>query len=428
MTPSLEMARQALIYTLPLYEMARMRASGSPRKSGHGVYADPSGGPQSLARWVNVFSHSRRLLDARDRRVVTPNHDTLYTNAWLDLSDGPLLVHTPDTGTRYYVLGLIDFYTNPFAHLGTRSHGNRAHTFFLHGPGWQGTPPPGVQVVPCPTPHVWVLGRILAHPDEPLAPVHALQDAFRISTPDGQNAQRVHIGLVQPQAVPGDAAEFVRVVNHELTHNPPPPDDWPLLASWQELGLGPGLPVPDDLQVLQAALTQVLAELDAPIASDLQGGWQSAVRIKDSFGQDWLTRARVARSYIGILGIQEVLYLMAFRSSDGQELDGRRRYRIRFGPGQLPEVDAFWSLTLYRKADYLFYDHPLRRYAIGDRTDGLRLQDDGSLCLDIGHHAPDQVHNWLPAPAEPFYLTLRLYLPGPSHLEQTCVYPEIEAL
>lgn len=422
------LARQALIYTLPLYEMARMRAASSARKSARGELADPAGGPESLARWVNLFSHSRRLLDARDRRVVTPNHDTLYTNAWLDLSQGPLLVHTPDTGSRYYVLGLIDFYTNPFAHLGTRSHGNRAHTFFLHAPGWQGSPPEGVQVVACPTPHVWVLGRILALPHEALAPVHALQDAFRITTPDGQDAQRVHRGVVQPQALPGDAAEWVRVVNHELAHNPPPPQDQALVATWRSLGLGPGLPVPQDVQVLQSALTQVLAELDAPLDADLQGGWQAAVRIHESFGQDWLTRARVARSYIGILGAQEVLYLMAFRGSDGQVLDGRRRYRIRFAPGQQPQVGAFWSLTLYRKADYLFYDHPLQRYAIGDRTEGLRLDSDGSLCLDIGHQAPEPTHNWLPAPPEPFYLALRLYLPAAVHQRPDWVYPPIEAL
>lgn len=127
------LAREAILYALPVYEMARMRATSSPRKNAEGIFADINGGPESLYRWVNLFSHSRQLLNAKDRRVVTPNNDTLYTNAWLDLSDGPLLINTPDTGNRYYVLGLIDHYTNPFSHLGTRTTGNSAHTFFCMG-------------------------------------------------------------------------------------------------------------------------------------------------------------------------------------------------------------------------------------------------------------------------------------------------------
>jgi hypothetical protein len=123
-----DLAREAILYSLPLYETARMQAASSPRKNTQGQFADPQGGPESTRRWANVFSHTRQLLNAKDRRVVTPNNDTLYTSTWIDLSGGPLLLHTPDTGERYYVLGLLDFYTNPFAHLGTRLNGNAAHT------------------------------------------------------------------------------------------------------------------------------------------------------------------------------------------------------------------------------------------------------------------------------------------------------------
>ena len=111
----LALAKEAIIYTLPLYEMARMQSASSPRRNAAGVFADPAGGPESTLRWANLFSHTRHLLGPADRRVVTPNNDTLYTNAWLDLTQGPLLLHAPDTGARYYVLGFLDFYTNPFA-------------------------------------------------------------------------------------------------------------------------------------------------------------------------------------------------------------------------------------------------------------------------------------------------------------------------
>ena len=420
------LARRAIVYALPVYEMARMRSSSTLRKTPAGEYADAQGGPESLRRWINLFSHSRRLLNASDRRVVTPNNDTLYTNAWLDLSHGPLLIHTPDTGSRYYVLGLIDLYTNPFAHLGTRTTGNTAQTFWVHGPHWQAQVPEGCTPVACPTHSAWVLGRILAHADEDMTPVHALQDAFAITTTDGQPAQRVVECSVQPQALPNDAATFVRVVNYELGLNPPPHADAAELQAWAPLGIGPGMAVPTDLQLLQQALTDTLQEIDTPTDADLQGGWKAAVEVHNNFNGEWLTRARVARAYIGILGAQEVLYLLAFRDSKGQVLNGLRSYQLRFPPGGLPQVGAFWSLTLYRKADYLFYDHPEQRFAIGDRTPGLCHDTDGGLTLHISHLTPAQPENWLPAPAEPFYLALRLYLPGRVHEEHQYTYPAIE--
>jgi len=426
MTDLKSLARQAIVYALPVYEMARMRSSSSLRKIPNGAYADTQGGPESLKRWINLFSHSRRLLNASDRRVVTPNNDTLYTNAWLDLSAGPLCIHTPDTGSRYYVLGLIDMYTNPFAHLGTRTTGNAAHKFWLHGPQWQGDAPAGYTAVSCPTDSVWVLGRILAHTDEDMAPVHALQDAFSITTPDGQPAQRVYECSLQPQALPSDAATFVRVVNHEMAINPPPMADAAELQAWAALEIGPGLQVPTDLGLLQQALSETLQELDTPTEADLQGGWKAAVEVQDNFHGDWLTRARVARAYIGILGTQEVLYLLAFRDSKGQILNGQRSYKLRFAHGGLPQVDAFWSLSLYRKADYMFYDHPEQRFAIGDRTEGLHYDADGGLTILIGHARPTHPNNWLPAPAEAFYLALRLYLPQEVHQIKKFNYPQIE--
>ena len=422
-----DLAREAILYTLPLYETARMQAASSPRKNTEGLFADPAGGPESKRRWANVFSHTRQLLNAKDRRVVTPNTDTLYTSTWIDLSDGPLLLHTPDTGERYYVLGLLDFYTNPFAHLGTRLNGNAAHTFFLHGPGWQGTPPAGTLPIECATPTVWLIGRILALPHEDLAPVHALQDAFRLTTLQGEPAARIVTCSLHGQDKLGDAATFVQVVNRQLAINPPPADETSDLARFAVLGIGAGLDSSQaDLPLFQQTLTEILSELDAPASSDLEGGWNASVEVTDHYGRDWFTRARVARCYIGLLGTQEVIYQMAHRDSQGRPLDGRHRYRLRFAPGGLPQVDAFWSLSLYRKSDYLFVDNPLQRYAIGDRTAGLCTDTDGGLTIWLGHTSPPQTSNWLPAPADTFYVALRLYLPREVHQNGHYNYPLIE--
>src|SRR5687767_4945391 len=119
---SAALMRDAILYTLPLYEMARMRAMTCPRRDAAGTFAGTS--PDSTLRWVNHFIHTRQLLGPQHRQVVTPNNDTLYSNAWLDLSQGPLSITVPASGDRYYVLGLLDFYTNPFGYIGTRTTGN----------------------------------------------------------------------------------------------------------------------------------------------------------------------------------------------------------------------------------------------------------------------------------------------------------------
>lgn len=423
------LARDAVIQTLPLYEMARMRAASSPRRNAQGAFADPSpvAGPDSSWRWVNLFSHTRHLLGPADRRVVTPNNDTLYTNAWLDLSRGPLLMHLPDTRGRYYVLGFLDFWTNPFAYAGSRSTGTAARTLFVHGPRWQGTPPAGTTVIAAPTDHVWVLGRILASADEDLVPVHAMQDAFRIeraAAPGVPFAGEPIDAAMSARDMPGDAATYVRVVNRELALNPPSADEAPEIARLAPLGLGDARVEPA-LTAIGGALAAVLAELDRPAPSDLGGGWNMPVWVSQHYGRDWRGRALVARGYIGALGIEEAMYPMADVDSAGTVLDGRHTYVLRFPPGGWPRVGAFWSLTMYRKADYMLVENPIDRYSIGDRTADLKPDADGALSIVMAHARPADAANWLPAPAEPFYVTLRLYLPDAVHLGKRFVYPPI---
>ena len=429
------LARAAVVYTLPLYEMTRMLAASSVRRNAAGRVADPDpqAGPESTWRWVNLFGHTRRLLGPADRRVVTPNNDTLYTNAWLDLSEGPLLIHTPDTGSRYYVLGFLDFWTNPFFHAGTRVTGNRANTLFVHGPRWQGTVPQGMVAIAAPTDHVWVLGRVLADAHEDLAAVHALQDRFtvrRADTPDTPCEGKALQVPLRAQDVPRDGATFVRVVNAMLLCDPPPQDQSALLASFAPVGIGPGLSLPADMARMDRAIAEVLGELDLTTGGgERQGGWSLPVRLGSSFGTDWRLRAWVARGYIGGLANDEAMYVMAEVDADGTVLDGRNRYLLRFAPEGLPQVGAFWSLTMYRKSDYLLVDNPIQRYSIGDRTPGLHRDADGGLTIEMSAQPPlDARANWLPAPEGVFYLALRLYLPGQVHVERRFVYPPIRCL
>ena len=409
-SPGLE---QQVIQTLPLFEMARMRAANTQRKHVEQGYAGDH--PASGMRWVNQFTHTRRLRSPADTEVVTPNNDTLFTNAWLDLSQGPLVIDVPAMGERYWVLGFLDAWTNPWAYAGRRTTGGEAQRLFVHGPAWSGTVPDGMHVISSPSQDVWIIGRILvdAEPGD-LDQVHTLQDQFKILRLDGTPAlSRIDALFSEPQADAPAAGEYLRVLNIMLRRNPPESP----LVHW-----------PPSKEALQPMLNQVYADLrDVAQNSELGGGWTTAVKVRESFGSDFLTRARVARNWIGTLGMDEAMYIMAEVDAEGQPLRGEHSYTLRFPQGGLPDVGAFWSITLYARSNCLLVANPIGRHSIGDRTPGLRLDVDGGLTIDIAAEDPGEGKNWLPAPADDgFYLTLRLYQPGPAHLDGSFQYPAVD--
>ena len=222
-----------------------------------------------------------------------------------------------------------------------------------------------------------------------------------------------------------DAAEYRAVVEAAWARNPAPRDDTAAQPLWREA-------VAAGDAALQQALADVCDELrQSAQASDLGGGWNVPVTIRTHWGEQIALRARVARNLIGALGIEEAMYPVAEVDAQGQALDGAHRYELRFAPGAAPQVDAFWSLTMYRKSDCLLVDNPIDRYSIGDRTPGLRWDADGGLRIAIQHDEPADPAaraNWLPAPREPFYVALRLYQPRQAHLDFTFTYPPVTRL
>ena len=430
------LAQEAVLYAWPLYEMARMRAATSPKRTEAGAQA-PEG-----QRWCNTFVHARQLLRAGGSRVVTPNNDTLYTNTWLDLGAGPLVIDVPDTAGRYYVLGLLDFYTNPFAHIGQRLTGTAARSFVITPPGWQGQLPaaldaPGARIE-APTRWLWVIGRILVDGPQDVAAVNHLQDGFAVRP----LADWVMGRLAAPLAfdpgfdpkTPLTADHFAAQVNAALRENPPPPAQASDVAHLSATGIGPGAGPLDAAQraALQAALDGVLPQLrGAQIGQQQASGWSCLPLIEGHFGRDYRMRAAIALKYIGMLESREATYPMAWHDAQGRALDGTHRYRLRFAPDALPPVDAFWSITLYDARDYMLVDNPIDRYAIGDRTPGLRPDADGGLTLHIQHDQPaaaDEQANWLPAPMGNFYLCLRAYVPREELLDGRYEVPPISRL
>jgi hypothetical protein len=417
LSPASAAAHAAVLQTLPVFEMMRMRAATTARR--HPTLGFASADRDSRMRWVNQFTHTHRKLGPDDREVVSPNNDTVYSNAWLDLSQGPVLIATPDLGERYWVLGLLDAWTNPFAYVGRRTTGNRPQRTLVHGPGWQGEVPAGVtQVIAAPGQDVWLIGRILVDDDAAdIEHVRGLQAQIVARRLDGSDAaMRVDTRLDgRSDAVPAPAL-YRAIVDEALARNPVPQGE---TLAW-----------PVEADALAAQLPIVFEELrrqEQPHA--LGNGWALQVAVRDHWGGDLATRARIARNFIGALGIEEAMYPVAEADADGEPLHGSRAYELRFAPGQGLRVGAFWSRTMYRRRDCLFVANPIARYSIGDRTPGLQLEADGSLAIRLQADDPGAGHNWLPAPRdEPFYVVLRLYQPQADHLEYRYAYPPLRRL
>ena len=409
-----ELIGRAVEYGFPVFETARLAYA----------FAYDPGNPRRVP--VNRFSHRRTLTDHRHRLVTTPNHDTLYSSAVLDLSAGPVTLTVPEFGDRYYSVAFLDAYTNAFAYVGTRVTGGHGGVYRIAGPGWLDEAPPGATVIRAPGDHISAHIRILTDGISDYPEVHALQDGCRLTGPLPSRPS-----LIRP--IPADGENFLAVVNQVLREDPPPHADAPVLADLSQVGIGHS-----DLSARQlqwwrdhfaaARANLIAASKDIGICRE---GWQYPPPAIGNFGTDYRTRARIAISGIVANIAAESVYAIARTDAAGRPLSDRHRYRFRLAPGT-PPVDGFWSLAIYEIAadgGLFFSDNALNRYAVGSRTPGMHREHDEGLVILIQKDQPDTgPDNWLPAPAGNFALVLRAYLPRPVLLDGGFGYAGIERL
>jgi hypothetical protein len=405
----------AYVYGLPVYEIARLRWQAQ---------YDPA---LPLHLPSNVIFHRRFLSNATSREVTAPNNDTLYSLAFLDLRAGPLRIEVPDMADRYYSIAFVDAYTNDFGYIGRRATGTRAGSFAIVGPGASASAT-GAPVIQAPTPTGVLIVRILTRGADELDAVHRLQDAI-VLTPRGLPPAQP-----PPPAPVADSGEgFVAVVNRALTDNPPPAADAPTLAHLATVGIGPSAPPLDGdaRRAWNERFVEVQRSLAnaAARATRLINGWAYPPNDVGRFGTDYATRANVALTFLLENVREEAMSIDPMADSAGAPLDDRHAYRVRL-PARMP-VDGFWSLTMYRREPdgrRFFFDNPLQRYAIGDRTPNLRRNGDGSLDIILARErpAPEWENNWLPMPVGPYSVTLRNYQPRPELLDGTFRYAAVE--
>jgi len=427
-------AKEAYIYANPMVDSYRAMYSWFVDKQS----------PEFKAP-LNQIGNVPRVFTPEDRAVQSPNSDTPYSFLALDLRTEPIVLTVPKIEKdRYFSIQLIDLYTHNFDYIGSRTTGNDGGDFLIAGPGWKGSTPEGItKVIHSETELVIVVYRTQLFGPDDLENVKAIQAGYKV--------QPLTAFLGQPAPEPAPAIDFIEPLTREeitkspkvfqqlnfvLQFCPAHPSEKELMSRFAKLDIGAGMTFDWDgfSPETQAAISQGIADAWADFAQLKEKGDAGEIGTADVFG----TREHLQNNYLyrmaaGALGLwgnseAEAIYPSYWMDDEGQSLDGAYRYALRFAPGQLPPVNAFWSLTMYELPEMLLVANPIDRYLVNSPMlpDFVR-DDDGSITLYIQHDSPGEAlePNWLPAPAGPFFLAMRLYWPKEEALDGSWTLPPL---
>lgn len=442
-----DIAVDAYIYLYPLVTMDMTRRQITNVEPGKGF-----GGP------MNTMINVRTYPTAEDKAVVRPNFDTLYSSAFLDLRSEPLVLSVPNTDGRYYLMPMLDMWTNVFASPGWRTTGTQPGTFVLTAPGWRPDLrdrlieefrlPKDAQIIEAPTPYVWIIGRTKTDGPADYDAVHKIQDGYKLTPLSrwGREPEPVAfkpdpaIDMKTPPKVQVDSMPSNKFFAHAaevLKDNPPHPTDQPIIARMKRIGFEPGKSF--DIEKVDPAIRrgieqaategQRLMAWKVPTLARAANGWSMNTDTMGVYGNYYLKRAIVSQVGLGANLPEDAVYPLNLADSTGQPLDGTNQYRLHFAKGDIPPVDAFWSVTLYDPQGYQV-SNPLDRFAVSSWMP-FQYNPDGSLDLVIQNEKPTNSTmeaNWLPAPKGPFNLTMRLYAPKSEVLTGQWNPPAVEKI
>jgi hypothetical protein len=425
-------AKEAYIYGFPMVDSYRIQ---------YAYFVDREN-PEFKAPW-NHIRNIPRVYTPDDKAVQTPNSDTPYSMLGMDLRAEPIVLTVPPIEKeRYFSIQLIDAYTFNFDYIGSRATGNDGGSFLIAGPGWRGETPKDVKkVIRSETELVLAAYRTQLFNPGDLDNVKKVQAGYYaepLSAFLGQPAPKTapaidFIKPLTPQAQK-TSPEFFNILNFVLQFCPTNRSETELMASFAKIGVGAGKTF--DARKLspeaQAAIEQGIADAWADLAKLQKRIEAKEVTSGDIFGtREYLKNNylyRMAAAALGIYGNSkiEAMYPIYAIDTDGKKLDGANRYTVRFAPGQLPPVNAFWSLTMYELPASLLVANPLNRYLLNSpMLPQFKRDADGGITLTIQNESPgaDNEANWLPAPKGPFFIAMRLYWPKPEALEGTWTQP-----
>ncbi len=428
---SRSIALQAAIWGSPLVTMYALRYHDALRPHAKAL-------PNSIWRMENISTPEL----SEEAGYVTPNVNVVYGFGFMDLRQEPIILQAPDSGDRYYMIEIVDMWTNAFAYVGGKSTGYQGGTYALVGPGWNGELPKNVKRINCPTPWVLIQPRVHIYSDQKIDLTGAKKILEGIQTVGLSSYQgKAPLPLMtysylapeftQPRLPVSilafkDPLQFWEILSQAMNENPPPPDQIAaLLPLFKPLGLEMGKTW-DRTKVnptLLSAMKEVVAGIgktmaNIPIGSIYQGAFIPPATI-GNFGNDYLTRAVTARVGLTANTPYEAIYWMYISDGEGHPLTGSQKYTMTFKEEIPFDKPGFWSLTLYDATNNYTVANPINRYMIGSDSADLKKEQDGSFTLYIQQKSPgkERESNWLPAPKGTFYLIARSYAPTPEAMQ-----------
>lgn len=428
-------AKEAYIYGFPMVDNYRVQ---------HAYFVDKKN-PEYKGEW-NVVHNTPRVYTPDDKAIQTPNSDTPYSAVGLDLRAEPIVLTVPPIEKeRYFSIQFVDAYTQNFDYAGSRATGNGGGEFLVIGPKWKGEVPPGFKkVIRAETELVLAFYRTQLFNPGDLDGVKKVQAGYKalpLSKFLGQSAPPAAppIEFIQPLTpdTQKTSPEFYNILNFVLRFCPTVPSETALMERFSKIGVGAG-------KTFDA--TKLSPEIRQGMVEGMADAWKEFAELKTRIDTGKVTSGelfgdraflknnylyRMAAAVLGIYGNTkaEAMYPMYGIDADGDRLDGSHRYQIHFPAGQLPPVNAFWSLTMYELPQSLLVANPINRYLINSpMLPDLQRDADGGLTLLIQNESPgkDKESNWLPAPKGPFVMAMRLYWPKDEALDGKWKSPPLQ--
>lgn len=429
-------AQEAHIYGFPMVDGYRVMYT----------YCEDRENPEFKAPW-NQLRNIPRVFTSDDRAIVAPNSDTPYSMACLVLRDEPMVLTVPEIEPeRYFSIQLIDAFTHNFDYIGSRTTGNGGGTFLIAGPGWEGETPDGIdKVFRSETDLVFAVYRTqLFNPDD-LENVKRVQDGYQVKPLSAflgmpAPAAGEPIAFMPPLSIEEQrtSPEFFNVLNFVLEFAPTHPSEIQLMERFAKIGVGAGKRIdvealaPEMREALVAGMADAWDTFNTFNTTHLE---TNKVTSGDLFGtREFLANNYLYRFVAAVIGLYgnsaaEAIYPFYRADADGNPLDAsQHNYILRFAPGQLPPVNAFWSVTMYGLPENLLVANPLNRYLINSpMLPDLKRDEDGGLTIYIQAESPgpELESNWLPAPNGPFWIAMRLYWPKDEALDGTWQQPPL---
>ncbi|MEE4273300.1 MAG: DUF1254 domain-containing protein [Thermoanaerobaculales bacterium] len=427
-------AKQAYTYGYPMVDNYRVQYS---------YYVDETD-PNFKAPWIQL-KNINRVFTPADTAVQTPNSDTPYSWAGLDLRTEPIVISLPEIEKeRYYSVEIWDAYTYIIGYAGSRTTGNAAGNIMVVGPDWTGETPDGIKKVYSSDTQfgVMVIRTQLFNPDD-IANVEKIQARYKMQP------LSAFLGTPPPPAAPAvdflkpitkdqqkTSLEFFNIMNFVLTYSPAVPGEAALRERFASIGIeggktfDPAALSPEMTTAIEAGRADALADF-AGVAKQMD---QGKITSGDVFGSREFLGDNYLYRWLGTTGIygnakEEAIYPVLAVDSTGQKLSGANKYTLRFAPDALPPVNAFWSTTMYELPQSLLVANPLDRYLLNSTMMDQFVRDaDGGITLHFQNQSPgkDLEANWLPAPEGPFWVILRLYWPKEEALNGDWKVPVVE--